>query len=142
MEKAVTYAQIKKIYVLARERGMDDELLHAHIEMRVGKQSIRELTKKDAAALIDSLEGKASSRDVKDRATARQMHFIFGLMKEMGWTTEGGKPDIDRLNRFLQSDKAGFKISDYRLLNIGLASNLIEAFKKMSARGQEKMVAR
>lgn len=141
MGKAVTYGQIKKIHVLAKERGMDNDLLHEHMEMLVGKSSIRELTKKDAIALIDSLEGKGS-RNVKDRATPKQMHFIFGLMKEMGWTTEDGNPDLDRLNRFLQSDKAGFKLSDYRWLNIGTASNLIEAFKRMAAAEREKMVAR
>lgn len=141
MEKAVSYGQIKKIHVLAKERGMDNDLLHEHMEMLVGKTSIRELTKKDAVTLIDSLEGKASSRNVKDRATPKQMHFIYGLMKEMGWTTEDGKPDLNRLNRFLQSDKAGFNLSDYRWLNIGMASNLIEAFKRMAAAEQEKMVA-
>lgn len=140
MEKAVTYAQIKKIHVLAKERGMDNDLLHEHMEMLVGKGSIRELTIKDAIVLIDSLEGKGS-RDVKDRATPKQMHFIFGLMKEMGWTTGDGKPDLDRLNRFLRSDKAGFNLEDYRWLNVGMASDLIEAFKSMLAREQEKMVA-
>ena len=69
------------------------------------------------------------------------MHFIFGLMKEMGWTTGDGKPDLDRLNRFLRSDKAGFNLEDYRWLNVGMASDLIEAFKSMLAREQEKMVA-
>lgn len=140
MGKAVTYAQIKKIHVLAKERGMDNDLLHEHMEMLVGKGSIRDLTKKDAGALIDSLEGKGS-RNVKDRATPKQMHFIFGLMKEMGWTTDDGKPDLDRLNRFLRSDKAGFSLDDYRWLNVGMASNLIEAFKSMLAREQEKTVA-
>lgn len=141
MGKAVTCAQIRKIHVLAKERGMDNDLLHEHMEMLVGKVSIRELTKKDAIVLIDSLEGKAGSRDVKDRATHKQMHFIFGLMKEMGWTTGDGKPDLERLNRFLRSDKAGFNLEDYRWLNVGMASDLIEAFKSMLAREQEKMVA-
>lgn len=140
MGKAVTYGQIKKIHVLAKERGMDNDLLHEHMEMLVGKTSIRELTKKDAIVLIDSLEGKGS-RNVKDRATAKQMYRIFELMKEMGWTTGDGRPDLDRLNSFLRSEEAGFNLSDYRWLNIRLASNLIEAFKRMAAAEQEKMVA-
>lgn len=140
MGKAVTYAQIKKIHVLAKERGMDNDLLHEHMEMLVGKSSIRELTKKDAIALIDSLEGKGS-RNVKDRATARQMYRIFELMKEMGWTAEDGKPDLDRLNSFLRSEKTGFNLSDYRWLNIRLASDLIEAFKRIAAEERENKVA-
>lgn len=140
-KKAVTYGQIKKIHVLANERGMDNDLLHEHMEMLVGKSSIRALTRQEAITLIDSLEGKAGNRNVKDRATARQMHYIYGLMNELGWTTEAGKPDLDRLNRFLRSDKAGFNLEDYRWLDIGTASNLIEALKAMLTREQEKKVA-
>ncbi len=140
-KKAVTYEQIKKIHVLATERGMDNDLLHEHMEMLVEKSSIRELTKQEAVILIDSLEGKSGSRNGKDRATSRQMHFIYGLMKELGWVTEEGKPDLDRLNRFLRSDRAGFGLEDYRWLNISTASRLIEALKAMAARGQEKQVA-
>ncbi len=140
-KKAVTYEQIKKIHVLANERGMDNDLLHEHMEMLVEKSSIRELTKQEAVILIDSLEGKSGSRNGKDRATSRQMHFIYGLMKELGWVTEEGKPDLDRLNRFLRSDRAGFGLEDYRWLNISTASRLIEALKAMAARGQEKQVA-
>ncbi len=140
-KKAVTYDQIKKIHVLAKERGMDNDLLHTHMEMLVEKSSIRELTKQEAIILIDSLEGKAGSRNVKDRATARQLHYIYGLINELGWTTEEGKPDLDRLNRFLRSDKAGFNLEDYRWLDIGTASNLIEALKAMLTREQEKKVA-
>lgn len=140
-KKAVTYEQIKKIYALAKERGMDNDLLHEHMEMLTGKPSIRALTKQEGIILIDSLEGKAGNRNVKDRATAKQMHYIYGLMKELGWTNEEGKPDLDRLNRFLRSDKAGFNLEDYRWLNIGTASSLIEAFKDMASREKGKTVA-
>lgn len=139
MEKVVTRDQIKKIYVAARERGIDKDLLHEHMEMLVHKSSIRELTMKEAIILIDSLEGKAPV--CKDRATHRQMLYIYGLMKELGWMTEDGKPDLDRLNRFLQSDKAGFNLADHRWLQKGPASDLIEALKAMLTRKQEKEVA-
>ena len=137
--KAVTYGQIKMIYAAARGRGMDNDLLREHMEMLLHRSSIKELTKREAAMLIDSLEGKAASG--QDHATGRQMQYIFGLMKELGWMTEEGKPDIDRLNRFLQSEKAGFCLSDYRWLKKGTASDLIEALKAMAARKREKEVA-
>lgn len=137
--KAATYGQIRKIYAAARERGVDNDLLHEHMEMLLHRSSIKELTKREAAMLIDSLEGKAASG--QDHATGRQMQYIFGLMKELGWMTEEGKPDIDRLNRFLQSEKAGFCLSDYRWLKKGTASDLIEALKAMAARKREKEVA-
>ena len=141
MGKAATYGQIRKIYAAARERGVDNGLLHEHMEMLVHRSSIRELTSREAAVLIDSLEGKTGSRSRKDLATSRQMYFIRGLMKELGWMTAEGEPGMARLNRFLQSEEAGFKLSDYRLLNIGLASNLIEALKSMVKREREKEVA-
>ena len=109
--------------------------------MLVHRSSIRELTSREAAVLIDSLEGKTGSRSRKDLATSRQMYFIRGLMKELGWVTAEREPDMARLNCFLQSEEAGFKLSDYRLLNIGLASNLIEALKSMVKREREKEVA-
>ena len=141
VERAVTYSQIKKIHALANERGMDNDLLHEHMEMLVHKLSIKNLTKREAVILIDSLEGQTGSLIGKVRATSRQMHFIYGLMKELGWVTGEGKPDLARLNRFLQSDESGFKLSDHRLLNIGMASDLIEALKAMTARKREKEVA-
>lgn len=137
--KAATYGQIRKIYAAARERGMDNDLLHEHMEMLLHRSSVKELTKREAAMLIDSLEGKVASG--QDHATGRQMQYIFGLMKELGWVTEEGKPDIDRLNRFLQSEKAGFRLSDHRWLKKGTASDLIEALKAMAARKREKEVA-
>ena len=117
---------------------MDGDLLHEHMEMLLHKSSIKELTKREAATLIDSLEGKAVSG--QDHATARQMQYIYGLMKELEWMTEDGKPDLDRLNRFLQSEKAGLHLSDYRWLKKGSASDLIEALKAMAAREREKEV--
>lgn len=139
--RAVTYSQIKKIHALAKERGMDNDLLHEHMEMLVHQSSIKDLTKREAIILIDSLEGKTGKRSGKDRATFKQMHFIYGLMKELGWVTGEGKPDMARLNRFLQSEESGFKLSDHRLLNIRMASDLIEALKAMAARKREKEVA-
>lgn len=140
-EKAVTYAQIRRIYMSAGERGMDNDLLHEHLEMLTGKESIRALSVSEAALLIDSLEGKTAGRPAGNRATSRQMYYIYGLMKELNWITKDGKPDMDRLNHFLQSDKTGFKLADYRWLDVGNASRLIEALKAISARGQAKKVA-
>lgn len=137
--KAVTYGQIKKIYAAAGELGMDNDLLHEHMEMLLHRSSIRQLTKKEAVRLIDSLEGKAVSG--QDHVTGRQMRYIYGLMKELEWLTEEGKPDLDRLNRFLQSEKSGFRLSDYRWLKKGTASDLIEALKSMVERKREKEVA-
>lgn len=133
MEKAITNAQLRKIHVLARECGMDDDLLHSHLVVLSGKDSLRELTVKEGISLIDSLEGKGI-RKGEEKATYRQMGYIHGLMKKCGWVTDGGQPDMERLDRFQQSPKAGFNLGSHKWLTRRQASSLIEALKQMSER--------
>ena len=40
----VTTAQQRKIHALARELGMDDDLLHEYVSMLTEKQSLKDLT--------------------------------------------------------------------------------------------------
>ena len=101
-EKAASAAQMRKIYALARERGMDGDLLHVHIEVLTGKASLKEITVSDGIRIIDSLEGKRREAAGKDGASPRQLRYIYGLMGKVGWITEAGEPDTDRLDRFLQ----------------------------------------
>ena len=78
----ITAAQIKKIHVAARERGVDDDLLHEHIALLVKKDSIRLLTREEAAKVIDSLEGKPHSG--KDAMTQKQKSWA-GRTKAGRW---------------------------------------------------------
>lgn len=126
----ITAAQMKKIYALAKERAMDADLLHAYCQATVKKDSLRKLTKKDAITLIDALEGKNG----RDRASCRQMQYIYGLMKQLGWIKEG-EPDKERLNGFLYSR---FALDSYHWLDRGTASKVIEAFKDMAERDEKK----
>lgn len=142
--KVITGAQIKKIYALARERGMDTDLLHAHMETLVRKDSVAKLTVSEGIRLIDSLEGKPGQPKGEEKASWKQLQFIFGLMKKLEWINPDGTPDTDRLDRFLQSPKAGINLGSYQWLTRTKASKLIEALKSMSAREEskpEKMVA-
>ena len=54
----MTEKQRKLLFVLAKQRGMDNELLHSYVEAKTGKQSITEVTTKEANTLIDSLQEK------------------------------------------------------------------------------------
>ncbi len=134
VEKAVTYAQIKKIFALARERGMDNDLLHEHLQMLTKRDSLSNLSRSEAVLLIDSLEGRPGAPKGQEKASSRQMSYIFGLMKAIGWVTETGKPDMERLDGFLQSDRAGFRLGSYKWLDRKKASDLIEALKQMQER--------
>ena len=129
--KKITPGQMKKINALAKETGMDDDLLHGYVHMLTEKESLKELTAFDAARVIDGLVGKKGYAQ-GDRISYRQEQFIFILMKKMGWTDSDGNPDRKRLNGFI---KKQYGIEDYRWTTRGIASKVIEAFKELAARG-------
>lgn len=125
----ITAAQIKKIHVAARERGVDDDLLHEHIALLVKKDSIRLLTREEAAKVIDSLEGKPHSG--KDAMTQKQRLYLLALAKKLGWTDESGKVDEKRLDGMCEKYA---KVSRYEWLTRSGAYKLIEALKNMSSK--------
>lgn len=126
--KKVTPAQIRKLHVLSRERGMDADLLHEYIGMLTGKESIRELSCADAIRVIDMLEGKQDSKGKQMHASSRQMAYIMGLARELGWVDGNGKVDAERLDGMCKK-LAG--IHSHKWLDKRQASDLIEALKNM-----------
>lgn len=132
--KKITQGQMKKIHALAKETGMDNDLLHGYVYMLTEKESLRDLTLNEAARVIDGMEGR-KGYERGDRVSGRQEHFIFILMRKLGWVTDKGEPDIKRLNGFV---KKQYGIEDYRWMTRGLASKVIEAFKSLIERGLEK----
>lgn len=127
---SITTSQMRKIYVTAKEYGMDNDLLHIHVQTVTGKDSLKELSVDEAIRVIDGLE----HRGVSNRPggiTHKQLQFIYKLMKKVGWVGEDGKPDESRLNGFCSSM---FKIDSYRWISSAQASKIIEAFKDMESR--------
>ena len=131
----ITPAQMRKIYALARERGMDDELLHIHVSTLSGKEHLKELTLPEAIVIIDSLAGKqiAGLNPKVNPATMKQCSYLEGLASELGWTDEDGKVDMLRLNGFAKSQ---YGVDRYQWLTKSQASNVIEALKGMLERQQ------
>ena len=134
MGKVISVSQMRKIYALARERGMDSDLLHAHIQALTEKESMKELTMPEGIRIIESLEGKPLELKGQVKASYNQMRYIFGLMKQLGWVTDSGEPDTKRLDRFLQSKRAGINLGSYQWLTKEKAGKLIEALKSISER--------
>lgn len=130
--RKITQAQMRKIHVLSRELGMDDDLLHEFASMLTGKDSLKELAVMEAVRLIDALEAK-KGYEKGDRISFRQEHYIFVLMRKLGWTNEAGDPDIRRLNGFV---KKQYGIEDYRWTTRGIAGKVIEALKALLERQQ------
>ncbi len=64
----MTEKQRKLLFVLAKQRGMDNELLHSYVETQTGKQSITEVTTQEAKVLIDGLqEKKQTAKDISQK---------------------------------------------------------------------------
>ncbi|MBD5468903.1 MAG: regulatory protein GemA [Lachnospiraceae bacterium] len=124
---SITPAQIRKIHLEARERGMDDDLLHIYVEQITGKKSIRELTIMEGVSVIDSFAGQ----DHATGATMKQKHLIMKICEELGWKDDSGKADKVRLNGFLSKR---FHIDNINWLDRRTASKAIEALKAMKDR--------
>ena len=123
----ITPAQMRKIHMVAKQNGLDDDLLHCHMAALIGKSSLKELTIHEAIVLIDSLEGKQSC-PTQDAATQKQLHYIKGLAKDLGWINEDGTVDMDRVNGMCRKCAM---VDNYRWLTKQGASKVIEALKAM-----------
>ena len=118
---------MRKIYATAREHGLDNDLLHIHVQTVTGKDSLKELNITEAVKLIDSLEGKKTPPD-RMKMTEKQFRYINMLMKDLGWLDEDGKRDYKRLNGFCSKR---YGIDHYRWLTSSKASKVIEGLKNM-----------
>lgn len=134
--RGITPAQNKKIHMLAKEYGMDDDLLHAMIEAETRKDSIKKLTIMEAVKIIDRLEGRAQSYDAKhEHMTYRQEAYIKGLAKDMGWIDEKGYADTKRISGFVSKF---YGIDNYKWLTKSMAGKVIEGLKKMAEKQEVK----
>lgn len=127
--KAITAAQMRKIHVLAKDYGLDNDLLHVHIQTLTGKDSLKELSLGEAIRVIDSMDQKANNM------TWKQKCLIDKLMQELGWTDEKGIPDDKRLDGFC-SKYCG--VDSHKWLTRRDASKVIEGLKNMLQNMQQK----
>lgn len=135
MIKKATTPQIRKIYALAKELNLDNDLLHEFTYNVIKKDSISKLTNVEAITLIDELEYKKTGvRKEKtyrsNRATEDQIYKIKALELELGW-----RENPNRLKGFM---KKYSKIDNINWLTFNAASNLIEALKKIKERERKK----
>lgn len=125
---AITAAQMRKIHVLARDYGMDNDLLHVHVQTVTGKDSLKKLSLGEAVRVIDSLEKRSV-----DQMTRRQKYLIDRLLQELGWTDEQGKPDYKRLDGFCGKY---CRVDSHKWLTRRDASNVIDGLKNMAKKGE------
>jgi hypothetical protein len=122
--KLLNLKQLRKIWWLARQLGLDDDLLHARVKALVGKESLRALTRREAGIVIDDLERLHSNRP--GMATKRELWKIRQLEKALGWDD-----NPKRLRAFL---KKYYGVDDVRFLTHAAAWRLIESLKKIRER--------
>lgn len=134
---SVTTSQIRKIYAMSKELGMDNELLHSFILNVTGMEHISKLTKYEAIEIIDRLEtiksGKPASSTYRyNMATQGQIYMIKSLEKSLGWDD-----NPRRLKGFMKKYTG---VEELNWLTFKKASNLIEALKKVMYREKRKCV--
>jgi len=128
--RKITPAQCRKIHILAKEQGIDNDTLHAHIYAVVKKDSIKELSIMEAVKVIDSLSGNEVGK-----MTYRQREYIFKLAKELKWVDAEGKVNIDILNGFI---KKQVNVHAEQWLTQKQASIVIDAMKAINKRDIEQ----
>ena len=126
-------AQKRKIYSLARDFGMGNDLLHAYIAALVHKDSVRKLTVTEAIRVIDGLTGKdvRSMNPKKDSMSYAQKRYLTSLAMKLRWTEEDGSLNEKRLNGFCRSQ---YNVLYWTCLTRSKACKVIEALKAMVER--------
>jgi len=134
----ITEKQKKIIWVLARQLGMDSELLHKMIFEVTGKDSLKKLTVPEAVEIIDGLvhDGAKIRRKRKPRrglpenvvelVTGEQIRLIEYLVDQLGWDNP--------------KQLAGFNrrvIKKERICTIKEASKIVEGLKAILNRKQK-----
>lgn len=122
----ITTAQIKKIWAEAKTAGLTDQALHKTFIEVFNKLSMKQLTKAEAAEVIDGLRMANGSAQMlalyrPGMMTERQQRYIEGMQRDLGWGNE-------QLNRMV---KRVCKMDHFRFVNQSGASKLIEAMKNM-----------
>lgn len=122
MNKA-SAAQIRKIYVMARESRIDNDDLHSLLYSLCKKKHLSSINVAEAIKLIDCLSGK----NIPGRVTDRQIYYIKSLSKEFGWNDK-------RLAGFIKKVGGADSI---KWLTKRQASAVIEGMKKLKEKGAE-----
>ena len=115
----MTEKQRKLLFLLAKQRGMDNELLHSYVETQTGKQSITEVTTQEAKVLIDGLQEKKQT--AKGYITEKQLKYVKGLCQCLSWEEKA-------LRQFIEKQ---YGISNVNWLTSKQAAKLIEGLKSI-----------
>ncbi|MCL2671984.1 MAG: regulatory protein GemA [Clostridiales bacterium] len=130
----ITKAQIGCLYATARSLGIDNEDVHAAIHAMTGRSSVKQLTARQAAYVIDRLKSQVQPKqtDISRHLTTETAWKIRQLQEQLGWTDE-------RLEGFLGKR---FGVARMAWLDMPIARKVIEGMKAIAARETDKEVNR
>ena len=128
-----TAAQLRRIYALARERGLDNEMLHAYVFNLTGKNSLKDLTIREAVTVIDALS--PSGGRTAGGITEGQHRYILSLAKELGWVEEGGEVNRKTLDAFLLKNCGKYAV---QWMTAAEAAKLIEGMKPILEKDRKR----
>ena len=120
----ITKPQIKKLWAIVKQLGMDEADLRGLAKNLTGADSISGMTKAQAIRLIDYLAERQRGDYRPEMASKQQLYKIKGLAKDMGW-------EDYRLKGFIRK-YAG--VENERWLDARRAYNMIEGMKKIKER--------
>jgi len=144
VEKKITAKQLKMVWTLARQLGMDSELLHEMVFEVTGKDSLKKLSVPEAVGIIDGLvddgakvrKKRKSRRDLPENViellTGKQIRLIEYLVDQLGWENPNQLTGFNR--RVLKKERICTKQE---------ASKIIEGLKAILNRkpkGGERLV--
>ena len=131
---------IRMLWGIAKspELGMTDEELHLLVLSHTGKDSIKQLNKRELGVMVSVLAGMkdSSTKGAKKRkhqtgnpATVNQRKKVYKLAEELGWTKKA------RINGFC---RRMFGVESVDWLNYMQCSDLIVALKSMVERMEKE----
>ena len=130
---------IRMLWGIAKspELGMTDEELHLLVLSHTGKDSIKQLNKRELGMMVSILAGmKDSTKGAKNRkrqtgnpATVNQRKKVYKLAESLGWTKKA------RINVFCRKM---FGVESVDWLYYMQCSDLIEALKSMVERKEKE----
>ena len=127
----ITAAQVRKIWAVARERGLEKDDVRQMAKLISGLDSVSQLTKYEAIQLIDRLEGRrpfVKGQAGGNMATDKQVWKIEQLIAALGWND-----NPKRLEAFMLKYAGVAKIN---WLTKRKAIGLIDGLKKILERRQ------
>lgn len=130
MPETITTPQIRKLFAMSKQLGMDEVDLRGIVFNMTGSEHISTITKAQANRLIDYLQDKQRGDYRPAAASRQQLYLIRKLAAELGWND-----NPKRLAGFIQR-QAG--VEHERWLDAGGAWKVIEGLKKMLQREKAK----